>query len=46
MIKLHDLHTDYLIKKTKQKNCNAGFLGEATVSEWIWVSFYRIKSSL
>jgi len=43
MIKLHDLHTDYLIKKGKQINRNAGSLGEATVSEWIWVSFYRIK---
>jgi len=45
IIKLHDLHTDYFIKKRKQINRNVCSLGEATVSEWIWVSCYRIKSS-
>jgi len=33
MIKLHDLHTDNLIKKRKQINRNTCSIGEATVSE-------------
>jgi len=45
IIKLHDFDTDDLIKKRKQIDHNTYLLGEATVSEWIWVSFYRIKSS-
>ena len=45
IIKLHELYTDKLIKKKKQIYRNACLLGEATVSEWIWVRFYRVKSS-
>jgi len=43
--KLYDLYTDNLIKKRKQIDRNTCLLGEATVSEWIWVSIYWIKSS-
>jgi len=40
---LYDLYSENSVKKRKQIYSNACFLGEATVSEWIWVSFYRNK---
>ena len=46
IITLYDLYPNISIKKRKQIYWNACFLGEAAVSEWIWVRFYRIKSSL
>ena len=43
IIKLYHLYPDNSIKTRKQIDCNAYLLGEATVSEWIWVSFYWIQ---
>jgi len=43
IITLYDLCPNNSIKKRKQIYFNACFLGEATVLEWILVSFYRIK---
>mgnify|MGYP007091315963 CR=1 FL=1 len=45
IVKLYDLYLDNSIKKRKQIDCNACLSGEATVSEWKWVSFSRIKLS-
>ena len=44
-IKLYDLFPDNSIKKRKQIDHNACLLGEATMSEWLWVHFYRILLS-
>ena len=45
IIKLHYKYPDNSIKKRKRIDLSACLLGEATVSEWIWVRFYRIKWS-
>ena len=45
IINLYHLYPNNSIKTRKQIDCNAYLLGEATVSEWIWVSFHWIQSS-
>jgi len=46
IITLFDLYPNNSIKKKKQIYWNACFLGEATVSEWIWVCMFLRGSQL